>query len=136
MKSWIFPVLLCVAMVGASFGLRAVALADGAADVAPLDAGVGPPTPAVTTAPVDPSAWDFLGLPWGDIFTVLMVVLGALVSILRVLAPLTKWTGDNWLLGKLEWLVDLLAKILVPARFRSKSLGGGKSAGDPPPVAP
>jgi hypothetical protein len=45
MKSWILPVLLAVAMFGGSFVLRAVALADGAADVVPTDAAVTDPAP-------------------------------------------------------------------------------------------
>jgi hypothetical protein len=41
-KSWIMPILLVVAMFGGSFVVRAVALADGAAEVTPMDAAVAP----------------------------------------------------------------------------------------------
>lgn len=55
-----------------------------------------------------------------------LAVLGAVVAALRVVAPLTKWSGDNWLLSKLEWLLALVA---VPGKYKSASLGGGKGGG-------
>jgi hypothetical protein len=52
MKSWIMPVLLAVAMFGGSFVVRAVALADGAAEVVPPDAAAPAPAPdGLSTSP-------------------------------------------------------------------------------------
>jgi hypothetical protein len=45
MKSWVLPILLAVAMFGGSFALRAHALAQGASEVAPLDAATPAPAP-------------------------------------------------------------------------------------------
>jgi hypothetical protein len=128
-RNWILPVLMVAAMVCGSLGLHAYAYAQGAAEVAPLDAGIeddGFGSSPALVAPVDPSGWDFLGLPWGDILMVFMAGIGGLLVIFRAVAPLTATTKDDWVLGKLEWLSDLLSKIFVPGRYRSKSLGGGK----------
>ena len=37
------------------------------------------------------------------------VVMASSIAVLAVVAPLTKWTGDNWLLGKLKKLAAFLA---------------------------
>lgn len=134
MKSWIMPVLLAVAFASVgSFAVRQVALAQGAAEVQPMDAGVAEPPAGAATSPAAVSDFNPLEWDWTGIFMLTLTVLGALVGILRVLAPMTKTDRDDWLLGKLEWLSDLLAKIIVPKQYRSGlSLGGGKGGG---PVA-
>lgn len=61
-----------------------------------------------------------------SVLSITMIVLGAMVTALRILAPLTHNKKDDWFLGKLEWLADLMAKILVPGKYKAASLGGGK----------
>ncbi len=51
----------------------------------------------------------------------------AAAVLLRVIAPLTKSTKDDWLLGKLEWL---LAVVFVPGKYKQASLGGGGKGKD------
>lgn len=131
MKSWILPVLMMLAMVAGTFVVREVAYAQSAAEVQPVDAAVSPD--GLSTSPAA-SAFNPLDWDWTNIFMLALTVLGALVGILRVLAPMTKSKKDDWLLGKLEWLSDLLAKIIVPKQYRADSLGGGKGGGDAPAV--
>jgi hypothetical protein len=57
--------------------------------------------------------------------TALLIATSAVTAaavLLRVIAPLTKSTKDDWVLGKLEWL---LAVVFVPGKYKA-SLGGGK----------
>lgn len=141
MRNWILPALLCVALVGASFGLRAYAYAQGAADVAPLDAGIEDDgfgsSPALSTAPqVVGFNWNPLSWPWETIMLWAFTILGALIAALRPISRLTKWTFDDKVVAKLELLMALLLRVFTPPAVRLKSLSGGKSAGDPPPVAP
>ena len=51
MKSWIFPMLFAAAMVSGSFALLEHARAQGAAEVAPMDASVELVAPVPTVAP-------------------------------------------------------------------------------------
>ena len=120
MKPWIAPICLALALVAGTFGLREQAYADGAAEVAPLDVGVesayglvtAPPEPEESlTSPLD---WD-----WLAILGVVMTVLGALATVFRVVAPMTATRKDDWLLGKIEWLMELLSRLFVPGRYRA-----------------
>lgn len=42
------------------------------------------------------------------------VVTSSAVGLLAVLAPVTKWSGDNWLLEKLMWFRDKVLEPLAP----------------------
>jgi hypothetical protein len=135
MKSAILAVLLVgLVMSGVNFGLYHVAYAQGASDVAPLDAGAAPAPDISGTSPAAVSAFDWnpLSWDWWSLFMLALTVLGALVTVLRALAPMTKTKADDKALGWLVWLSDLLAKIVVPKQYRiGGSLGGGKSPTDP-----
>ncbi len=101
MRSWILPVLLAVLMVGGSFALREHAYAQGAAEVAPLDASVavpdGPATsPAVAAVDIaDPleSPGDF----WDDVKNAKRTGWPALVVVLLFAAL-------RLARGKIAWL--------------------------------
>jgi hypothetical protein len=99
----------------------------------------GGPGALVTAGAFDPTSW-----PWAEIFVVFFTALGALATVLRALAPLTKSTADDRLLGWVDWLIALLARVVVPGKYRealatveSIGLGGGKGGPTPPqpPVA-
>ncbi len=80
----------------------------------------------------NPTTWDW---PW--IVGTSVTVLGAIIAALRPIALATKWTGDNWLLAKLEWVLAMVVRLFVPLAIREKSmpisLGGGKGGvGDQP----
>lgn len=126
MKPWIAPFCLAAALVAGSFGLRAVAYAQGAAEIAPLDAGVGDSPDGLSTSPAAISApgvdWNPLSWDWGAIFLLLMTVLGALAAVFRVVAPMTETRKDDWILGKIEWLMEILSKLFVPGRYRAPAV--------------
>jgi len=141
MKTSVFLTLCFLASLLLAHTWYTMAYAQGAATV-DIDAGAAPaleaPTPPASgvTSPAAVSDFNPLGWDWPNIFMLVLTVLGALVGILRVLAPMTKSQKDDWLLGKLEWLTDLLAKILVPKQYRLASLSGGKGGSEPPPRVP
>jgi hypothetical protein len=99
----------------------------------------GGPDALIAAGAFNPVAW-----PWGDIALVVFAGLGAIASVLRVLAPLTKSTADDRLLGWVDWLLAVLARIVVPGKYRealatvqSIGLGNGKGGvGDQPPPPP
>jgi hypothetical protein len=86
------------------------------------------PAPEVTVVGIsNPADW-----PWESILLWAFTILGALLAALRPIARLTKWTFDDKVVVRLEWLMALLLKVFTPPGARLASLGGGKSPGDPP----
>jgi hypothetical protein len=144
MKTWILLFLFClVAGFGGSYSLMQIAEAQAVVEVDPAPVPDGPATspdgyagsPAAVAAAdgVLPFGWD-----WMDAFVVLMAGLGALAGFFRVVAPLTATTKDDWFLNKLEWLIEILSKLFVPGRYRTKdnvkfpvpsTSSGGKTGG-------
>jgi hypothetical protein len=113
---------LVVVAVGLNAAIYSIAFAGG-------------PGALVAVAAFNPASW-----PWVDIGLVVFAGLGAIAGFLRVLAPLTKSTADDRLLGWVDWLIALLARIVVPGKYRealaaveSIGLGGGKGGPTPPP---
>ena len=47
-----------------------------------------------------------------QILQVVSLVITTAIAALVVLAPVTKWEGDNKLLASLRWLHDLIARLL------------------------
>jgi hypothetical protein len=161
MKSWILPVLLAVAMFGGSFVVRAVALADGAAEVVPMDAGpavLGPATsPAVSAVDIaDPleSPGDF----WDDVknakrtgWPALVVVV--LFAAFRLLRGRIAWFREgtkaaytagaltilgamvDWLAGGGTWVVAAAAALSTIALLLNPTLTGLSLGGGKGPVA-
>ena len=94
----------------------------------------GGPSALVAVGAFDPLSWD-----WVEIGTIVVMVLGALIAALRPIAAFTKWSGDNWLLAKLEWVLATILKVFTPrgAGFAGIGLGNGKGGvGDQPPPPP
>jgi hypothetical protein len=154
MKSWIMPVLLAVALFGGSFVLRAVALADGAAEVAPPDAAVTDPAPgglagspsaiaAVDIADPLESPSDF----WDDVknakntgWPALVVVL--LFAAFRLLRGKIAWFREgtraaytagavtilgacvDWLMGGGTWVAAAAAALSTIALLLNPTLSG------------
>lgn len=58
--------------------------------------------------------WYEVALMWVGVVTT--VAIGALT----VIAPLTKWTGDNWLLNKIIWFRDKILSPLAPSAVSKK----------------
>jgi len=42
------------------------------------------------------------------------------VALLTIIAPITKWSGDNWLLQKVIWFRDKVFAPLAPAAVSKK----------------
>jgi hypothetical protein len=99
----------------------------------------GGPGALVAVGAFNPLDW-----PWADIAFILLSGLGALATFLRVLAPRTKWTGDDRLLTWVDKLVAFLARIIVPGKYREAlaevqsrlRLVGGKGGPQPTPPPP
>jgi|SRR5688572_14110839 len=161
MRSWILPVLLAVLMVGGSFALRAHAYAQGAAEVAPMDAGpsvLGPaPPPAVAAVDIaDPleSPGDF----WDDVknakrtgWPALVVVI--LFAAFRLLRGRIAWFREgaraaysagaltilgamvDWLAGGGTWVVAAAAVLSTIALVLNPTLTGKSLGGGKAPEA-
>lgn len=41
-----------------------------------------------------------------------LVIIGALIAVLAVIAPMTKTESDNWVLAKLQALKDAIGKLI------------------------
>lgn len=124
MKTTSLLVLLFVGGLLFSRGIHEVAYAQGAAEEAALDAGpsVAAPLAPISTAPVvaapagfdwNPMTWDW---PW--ILATVVTVLGGIIMALRPIAAATKWSGDNWILSKLEWTLALIVRLFLPPKMR------------------
>lgn len=139
MKSWILLISFC-ALLGLAVSTNLMRYAE-AQGIAAVDAGAveAPPAPdGAATSPASISAvdWNPLHWDWPWILATVATVLGGIVMLLRPIAAATKWTGDNWVLGKLEWVLALLLRVVVPKDYpkfpdekKQASLGGGKAPG-------
>lgn len=127
MKTWIALIVFCLF---AGFGISTTLMRIAEAQVASVDAGV-PPAPdgmasspdglgsSPTIAAVD---WNPLHWDWPWIVGTLATVLGGIIMLLRPIAAATKWTGDNWLLAKLEWLLGFITRLFLPASMRKDNV--------------
>lgn len=129
MKTMLICALL-LAIPGINLGLYHFAHAQAVAEVAdagpPIDAlppadGVGSSPAATAPIPAAVSAieWNPLGWDWPWILATLVTVLGGIITALRPIAAATKWSGDNWALAKLEWVLATIVKLFLPAKMRA-----------------
>lgn len=131
MKTWILMLTFCmVAGTAGSFGAMRYAEAQAVvADPAPAPDGVSS-SPAIAAVDWNPLHWDW---PW--ILGTIATVIGGVVMLLRPIAAATKWTGDNWLLARLEWLLAVLVRVVMPKDYpkfpdqKVATSSGGKTGG-------
>lgn len=140
MKTWILMFTFCaIAGLFGSIGLMRYAEAQGTAAV---DAGVAPPAESpdgLSTSPTIASAtgvdWNPMHWDWPWIFGTVATLLGAFVMLLRPIALATKWTGDNWLLERLEYVLAMMLRVVVPKGYpkfpdeKVATSSGGKTGG-------
>jgi hypothetical protein len=134
MKTWIALIMCCLlAGFAGSFTLMRIAEAQG---LAAVDAVAAPAPDGVSSSPqIVGVNWNPLDWDWPWILTTLAMVLGGIIALLRPIALATKWTGDNWLLARLEYVLALLMRVFVPKDYpkfpdqKTASLGGGKAPG-------
>ncbi len=90
-------------------------------------AGVDPSLVIVLAAyEFNPMAWD-----WPQIISIAVTILGGIIFILRPVAALTSWTGDNKLLAWLEWILAKIVQLFLPREMRTSldKLTGSADAG-------
>jgi hypothetical protein len=101
-------------------GIYEVAYAQGAAEISDAGVSAAPtaPAPAVSAASAG-IEWNPLGWDWPWILGTSVTILGGVIMALRPIAAATKWTGDNWLLAKLEWLLATITRLFLPPKMRA-----------------
>lgn len=70
------------------------------------------------------SVINWLSANYQTLILAVWTVLGGIVMLLKPISAFTKWTGDNWVVAKLESLMHWIARLFLPEKLTS--LGGGK----------